>query len=196
MKRLISLCALLSLLLGLCACTAAPTETNDGLDWSENWVRVGATLGVEPPENGLTLLDNKDALAGSDLYYAAWTVGEAEDYVNSDGDTVDLYDAQLYLLLADCADEETAAQNIAQWQAAEEAVYTVTDTQTVTCAGQEFTVLIYDGTGEDNPYQFGASAFGVYQNHAINVELTCQTDFDGDALTILTDFLDGIHYAS
>lgn len=194
-KRFIALlCLSLSLLLAA-GCQRAPTATRDGEPWSEDWIRVGAVLGVEPPGNGLTLLDNKDALAASNLYYAAWTIGERTDYVNADGDTVDLYDAQLYLLLEDCKTEEDAAADAADWQAMEEASYQVTDTVTLVCAGQEFTVLVYEVDREDNPYARGAVAFGVYETHAVNAELTCQDSFEGDALAILTEFLDGFHYA-
>ncbi|MCD8146991.1 MAG: hypothetical protein LUD84_06930 [Clostridiales bacterium] len=195
MKRLISFFLAACLLLALCGCSKKPTTTAEGTDWDENWTLVGATIGVEEPGNGLTLLDNKDALAVSDLYYAAWTIGDKTEYVNEDEETVDLYDAQLYVLLQDCKSSEKAEAEVAEWQAAEEETYSVAETQTVTCAGQEFTVLIYDGTGEDNPYGFGASAFAVYENHAINAELTCQEGFEGDALTILTEFLEGFHYA-
>lgn len=195
MKRCLCLFVSLCLLIAVCGCSKKPTVTADGNDWDENWTLVGPTLGIEQPGNGLTLLDNKDALAVSDLYYAAWTIGDKTDYVNADGETVDLYDAQLYVLLQDGKNEADAEQKITDWQSAEQQTYTITETKTVTCAGQSFTVLLYNGTGEDNPYQFGASAFCVYQNHAINVELACQDGFDGDPLTILTEFLDGFHYA-
>lgn len=195
MRRICIPVLCLFLLLAGTSCTAAPTVTQDGQDWSDEWITVGTTLGIEPPGNGLTLLDNKDALAGSNLYYAAWTAGDKTDYTNEDGETVDLYEAQLYLLLSDCEDEASAQDSVEQWKAMQMESYSVTDTQTITCAGQEFTLLIYDGTSGDNPYQFGVSAFGVYQNHAINAELTCQASFQGDALEILTQFLDGMHYA-
>lgn len=195
MRRICIPVLCLFLLLAGTSCTAAPTVTQDGQDWSDEWITVGTTLGIEPPGNGLTLLDNKDALAGSNLYYAAWTVGDKTDYTNKDGETVDLYEAQLYLLLSDCEDEASAQDSAEQWTAMQTESYSVTETQTITCAGQDFTLLIYDGTGADNPYQFGVSAFGVYQNHAINAELTCQDSFQGDALELLTQFLNGIHYA-
>ncbi|MCD8050890.1 MAG: hypothetical protein LUE89_04335 [Clostridiales bacterium] len=195
MKRVISLIMAFCLLLTLCGCSRKPTVTAEGTDWDEDWTLVGATIGVEEPGNGLTLLDNKDALAVSDLYYAAWTIGDKTEYVNEDDETVDLYDAQLYVLLEDCKSGEKAETEVAEWQATEEENYSVAETQTVTCAGQEFTVLIYDGTREDNPYSFGASAFAVYENHAINAELTCQEGFEGDAFAILTEFLEGFHYA-
>ncbi len=195
MKRWISAILAAGTLLTLCGCSKKPTATSDGTEWDENWTLVGATIGVEEPGNGLTLLDNKDALAVSNLYYAAWTIGDKTEYVNEDDETVDLYDAQLYVLLQDCDSGEKAEAEVAEWQATEEENYSVSDVQTVTCAGQEFTILIYDGTGEDNPYSFGASAFAVYENHAINAELTCQEGFEGDALTILTEFLEGFHYA-
>lgn len=195
MRRIwiLAVCALL--LLAGAGCAPVPTVTQDGEAWSEDWVTVGTTLGIEAPGNGFTLLDNKDALAAANLFYAAWTAGGKTDYINQEGETVDLYEAQLYLLLSDCKDEASAQGSVEEWMGMQTESYSITETKTVTCAGQPFTLLIYDGTGADNPYQFGVSAFGVYQNHAINAELTCQDTFQGDALELLTQFLDGIHYA-
>ncbi len=197
MKRRISFCLAALLLLSLAGCGARkPTATSTGEVWDPEWTLIGATLGVEAPDSGLIPLDNKDALSISGLYYAAWVIGEAEDFVNADGDTTALYDAQLYVLLQDCADEAAAQTSAAQWQAQEEQTYTVTATQEVVCAGQTFTVLLYETAQEENPYAYGASAFTVYQNHAINAELACRDCFDGDAYSILTAFLDGLHYAA
>lgn len=194
-KQWITILLILSLVFSITGCQRAPAATKDGEEWSQDWVLVGSTLGVEPPGNGLTLLDNKDALAASNLYYASWSIGAHSDYENADGETVDLYDAQLYLLLMDCSTAEEAAANIEDWQSLQKENYQIATTKTITCAGEEFTLLIYDVNKEDNPYSRGISAFCVYGNHAINVELTCQDGFDGDEEDILIEFLNGFHYA-
>ncbi len=196
MKRMSCLFLCVALVFCLTGCVQqAPTTTNEGADWDADWTLVGTTLGIEEPGNGLTLLDNKDALTASGLYYAAWVIGEAEDYVNADGDTIDLYDAQLYVLLQDCDDETAAQTSVDGWQAQEEEAYNVLSVETATCADQTFTILIYETADEENPYASGVSAFTAYQDHAINVELACQDGFDGDAYAILTEFLEGFHYA-
>ena len=47
-----------------------------------------------------------------------------------------------------------------------------------------------------NPYARGVSAFGTYKNCAVSVELNCLDSFTEDERTILTDFLNGCHYAA
>ena len=44
--------------------------------------------------------------------------------------------------------------------------------------------------------QLCRSAFGTYQNYAVSVELNCLDSFTEDESTILTDFLNGCHYAA
>lgn len=52
------------------------------------------------------MLDNKDILAANGLYYASWVNGEPQPYENSEGKTVDLYDAQLTLVVQENKTEE------------------------------------------------------------------------------------------
>ena len=59
---------------------------------------VGKTLVAPAPPEDFTLPDNKDILAANGLYYASWVSGEPQPYENSEGKTVDLYDAQLTLV--------------------------------------------------------------------------------------------------
>ena len=80
-------------------------------------------------------LDNKDALAADGLYYAAWSCGNAKPYENKDGDTVDLYDAQLYLLLGEAKSTENAQHDKNTWLAAAEENYDVQQKEEISCNG-------------------------------------------------------------
>lgn len=197
MKRTaVSLLLAAALLLAGSGCRKAPKQTADGEPWSEDWVRVGASLGVEQSDNGFVLLDNKDALAVSGLYYAAWTDGDAVDYENEDGEVVDLYDAQLYLLLEEAASPEDAAASLEEWKTAAEETHPIQKTETITSAGQEFQILTYEYTAAENPYAFGGMALGVHGSSAICVELACREGYDREVKEILMEFLEGFHYAA
>lgn len=191
MKKLI-ICLLLALSLLLTGCAKVVTPAD--LGWEEDWQRFGNYLAMEEVGHGFTLLDNKDALAMNDLYYAAWVTGEPRDYENAQGETVDLYDAQMYLLMAVCKEEAAAKQNAADWLAAEQETYTVTDTRTVKANGIPFTVITYETKGE-NPYAFGISAFGYSGNKALTAELSCREGYDENIQTVMADFLSGLHLA-
>ena len=183
-------------LLCLTACGAPEPETAaDGTAWSEDWVTVGNVLGVETPEN-LTPRENSDALSAKGMYYATWSLGEAETIVNENGDEAQIYDAQIYLLLAGYDDTGKAEETAAEWQDMASAQYAVETSGKETHNGQDFTVIEYTYTSETNPYTRGASAFGVYGNYAISAELSCRENFDGNALEILANFLDHCHYAA
>ncbi len=172
-----------------------PARAADGAAWSDAWVTVGNVVGVDTPE-AMTARENADALAASGMYYATWSIGDMEPYVNEDGEDAEVYDAQVYLLLAGFAPAEKAEQKAAEWIAMANDRYAVNETKTVTCNGQEFTVLTYAFTSETNPYAVGASAFGVYRNYALSVELSCREGFTGDPLEVLTDFLNRCHYST
>lgn len=102
-------------LLCLTGCGAAAPETAaDGTAWSEEWVTVGDVVGVETPE-GMTPRENSDALSAKGMYYATWSLGEAETIVNESGDEAQLYDAQVYLLLAGYDGTEKAEEAAAEW---------------------------------------------------------------------------------
>lgn len=192
------LCLFLALgLLGLSGCSPHyPDRAADGTAWDKDWTLLGSALGVEAPGDGLTLLDNNSILTGDDLYYAAWTVGEPTSYTNEDGKEVDLYPAQLYLLLCGCADGSYARQTMEDWLAREEETYTILETRTETHNDQEYTVLIYECDSETNPYSRGASAFAVCGNYAVSAEFTCQEGYDQPATEVLSRFLDGCHYSA
>ena len=173
-----------------------PARDDAGQNWDKSWEMMGTVMGVEDPGNGFTLLNNDTALAGNDTFYASWVAGEARDYTNADGNRVDLYPAQIYLLLYGCGDAEQAEEAKAEWMAREEASYQVRERREETWAGQTFSLLIYDCGSDTNPYSRGVSAFGLFGNYVIIAELTCTADFEGDEQALLRHFLEGCHYAS
>lgn len=190
------LCVLLSAcLLYLGGCARYPDRAADGTQWDKNWTMLGSALGVEEPGDGFALLDNSSVLTGDDLYYAAWAVGEPTPYTNEDGQEVDLYEAQLYLLLCGFADGEHAQQALEDWMAREQDTYTVIETRTETRNGRTYTLLIYTCGSETNPYSRGVSAFSVCGNYTVSAELACRESYTGQETEILLRFLGGCHYS-
>lgn len=195
MKRFTVCLLILCLLLSGCA-KSTPKKSADGTAWDENWTTLGNILGVEEPGNELVLQDNKDALSVTDMYLASWTIGEGAPYVNEDGEEVVLYPARLDVLVYGRKDAEAAQQAVADWTARQAETYDVAASQKQTCSGQDYTVSAYTCKSETNPYSRGISAFGVYKDYAISAELNCLDSFTEDEAAILTDFLDGCHYAA
>ena len=181
------------LLLLLTGCTSPPTEAVDGQRWQDDWFMIGTGMGIEAPEK-LSLLDNKEALAADGLYYATWTAGSSVPYENSEGDTVDLYDAQLYLLVNEADTKENAEKNCQTWLASAEDNYEVLTKDTITCNGQSYTVITYNCISGDTPYDRGVSALGVCGETAVCAELTCVENYEDDLTLLLTEFLNGCHY--
>ena len=196
MKKVILLIALAAFCISLTGCGQMLPETAaDGSSWSEDWVTVGSILGVDTPE-GLTPRENNDALAVKGVYYATWSMGEASAYVNEEGKDAELYDAQVYVLLAGYDAVEKTETAMEEWLAMASSQYAVTQTLSETCNGQPFTVLTYTYTAQTNPFARGASAFGIYRNYAISVEVSCRENFTGNELDILMEFLENCHYAT
>ena len=173
-----------------------PNAAADGAAWDKNWEMMAKVVGIEAPGDGLTLLTNNSVLAGEDTYYASWTVGEPAPYTNADGDEVDLYPAQLYVLLYGCADQAAAESACADFLAREQETYTVQDQRTEEHNAQRYTVLDYTGGSAGNPYGRGSSAFAVRGNYVLVAELLAQDSFDGDVSRMLSAFLDGVHYSA
>lgn len=173
-----------------------PSAAADGAAWDKSWEMMAKVVGIEAPGDGLTLLTNNSVLAGEDTYYASWTAGEPAPYTNADGDEVDLYPAQLYVLLYGCADRAAAESACADFLAREQETYTVQDQRTEEHNTQRYTVLDYTGGSADNPYGRGSSAFAVRGNYVLVAELLAQDSFDGDVSRMLSDFLDGVHYSA
>ena len=148
---------------------------SDPLVNADGTAPVGSTLVAPAPQDDFVLLDNKDILSANGLYYASWVNGDAQPYENSEGKTVDLYDAQLTLVVQENKTEDKAAQ-------------------TLTAAGQEYTVIQFTYQAESNPYASGVAAFAQRGTSAIEWELSCQDSYSGDALKVLTDFLNSCTY--
>lgn len=185
---------ILCLCLTGCGTVLLPEKAADGLDWDKSWVTVGSIVGVDTPD-GMEPQENNDALEAQGMAYASWSIGEAASFINADGDEAQLYDAQVYLLLSGSRSAEQAENTLAQWQEMARQRYIIDGTSTQTHNGQEFTVITYLFGSETNPYARGASAYGVYRNYAVCVELVCQQYFDGDAAQLLAQFLERCHYA-
>lgn len=195
MKRT-ALLMLMLLALSLTGCSRYPDRADDGAAWDRDWEMLGTAMGVETPGDGLTLAENAVVLAADDTYYATWTVGESRPYVNEDGDEIDLYPAQMYLLLYGCENAARAGDAVADWIERESVSYAVKETRTESYNGQEYTLLIYDVASETNPYARGVSAFGVFEHYAVVAEFSCTDDFTGDEQAIMARFLGGCHYSA
>lgn len=197
MKKRMVFAVLAALGLALLAgCSAPPAQAADGAAWSEEWTTLGSVLGVETPENGLVLQDNNTALAAADMYYACWTAGEPDAYINEDGDEVQLYDARLDLLVCGCKNAEDARATIAEWQARQQETYTLGEGAAESFNGQEYTVTAYACGSETNPYSRGVSAFTVAGSYAVSAELNCREGFAGSETEMLAEFLARCHYSA
>lgn len=185
---------ILCITLALTGCAGLTSVTERDIVVDSEYVTVGGRLTVHNTDSRLTLSDNLDALSADGLYYASWTSGSFEPYENSDGDTVDLYDAHLYLLLGEFKTPDAARTNIDNWLTAGQNNYDITDEQSISCNGQSYTMLVYNFKNEENPYAHGVSAFGVCNDLAVCVELTCRENYQEDLQEMLTDFLDNCSY--
>jgi hypothetical protein len=185
--KLRTLCYLLCFvfLLNLTACSFAKNTSSQ----DTNSVTVGTTLKIKNTNDSLILLDNKDTLAANGLYYATWTIGNSIPYENSDGETVDLYDAQLYLVLGEAKNSDEAQTTLGSWLSAAKDNYEISKEEESSFNGQSYTILTYNCKSSDNPYAHGISAFATNQSSAVCIELTCQENFTDNLQTILEQFL-------
>lgn len=155
---------------------------------------VGHRLEIQGIDKRLLLIDSNSALAADGLFYASWGIGEATPYKNSDGDTADLYDASLYLLLGESKDPASAQDNMDTWLNAAKDNYEILEEREITCNGHAYTVLTYNCANEGNPYARGMSAFGTAESDALCIELACQESFEEDLAPLLTAFLENCSY--
>lgn len=197
MKKIDKIKLLITICVGLIftGCTSKPQTTTDGQPWQDNWTTVGKSLGIEVPEK-LVLLDNNDTLAADGMYYASWGIGNFVPYKNSDGDDIDLYDAQLYLLTNEATSGEKAKTNCDTWLSAAKSNYKIQSENTLNINGQDYTLLKYVCNSKDNPYDRGISAFGIYGTTAVCAELTCVENYTEDLETLLISFLNGCHFSA
>lgn len=180
----------LCIMILLCGCVSSTTDT---LQQQDGQVHFGKNIHIDHPEQ-LTLSESSDALAADGLYYATWTDGNSIPYKNSDGDTVDLYDAQLYFLANESPNAKKAEENCNSWLLAAKENYHVSSENVITCNNQSYTVISYTCTGDATPYDHGVSAFAACGATAVCIELTCIENYTEDLESILTDFLNGCHF--
>lgn len=183
-----------SFLLTGCSFFPSVSEENENTWTDSGSITVGNILTIQNTDNRLTLISNMDTLSADGLYYASWAMGSPEPFQNSDGNTIDLYDAQLYLLLGEFPDGESAKDTMAKWLAAGKTNYDILSEEEITCNGQPYTFITYQCVHNDNPYHRGVSAFGLFHNNAICIELTCKENFEEDLTAIMNDFLNTCSY--
>ena len=200
MKLKILICVAIVALFSLAGYYYVSLPMQEGVQedtWSDSgFLKVGHSLVIQNTDNRLSLLDSKDVLSANGLYYAAWTIGSPEPYENSEGVTVDLYDAQLYLVLGEHKNSGEADKDMTKWLDAAKGNYEILAEEEISCNGQSYYLLTYNCINESNPYERGVSAFGVYDNTAVCIELTCREGFGEDLETILIPFLDNCTYGS
>ena len=193
MKRINWICAL-CIMLTLTGCSAVSAQPASNADEASGDIFIGNFLRIQDIDSRLTLLSNLDTLSADGLYYASWVIGDAGAYENSDGDTVDLYDATLYLLSGEFINTQYAQENMDAWLTAAKGNYDILSEEEIACNGQTYTLITYNCIHEDNPYARGISAFSVYENCAICIELTCRDTFTEDLRDILVGFLESCSY--
>ena len=189
--RIHKIIAVLLVALLLAGCAPQTAKLPD--DWDANWTCLGSFLGIEPMD-GFSVNENKDALAVSGIYYATWTTGAGRDFTNDEGENALVYDAQIYVLLQQCATEAAAKTQIGAWIAKEGQAYRVGEESSLVCGDQSFRVLPLLESREGNPYGKGIAAFAHRGNMAICVEFLCADTYSADVLQVLETFLSGFHY--
>lgn len=186
-----SLCIIL--LLTGCSLLPSTKQENYAID-NTSHITIGGYLKINHINNNMVLLDNKDTLAADGLYYASFGMGGTKDYENNDGDIIEFYDAQLYLLLGENQDGNEAQNNVDTWLAAGKSNYKVHEEKDISCNEQSYHIIAYDCESKNSPYARGISAFAAVGNYAVCAELTCRDDFTDELETILTDFLNDCSY--
>ena len=193
MKRNFLYAVVLCLCLAGCSGASYPQTAADGAEWNPDWLTHGNLLGVEAPE-GVSLVENYAILTMNGLTTSVWGVGTPETVADEDGKEADYYQAQIYVLAKECADEDEAAENLADWAARLAETWSVTGTRDAEYNGQVYAVLDCASVAEDSPYSRELAALGRYGVWAVCVELDCRETFSGDADAVLSEFLSGCHY--
>lgn len=193
-KLVIVLCLVLIMTFSGClgdGSAETPEAAADGTPWSEEWTSLGSLMGMEQPLGGLELLDTNGDLADMEMYYATWVAGEP---IPVDEES-SVYDAQLYMLVEDCGSEDVAADTMALWKEQFGEEILVTETRTITAAGQEFELILYN-CPEGEHFENGITAMGVWGRYGILVDLASTENVELALEEIMTAFLNGIHYAA
>lgn len=185
--KLTALLLILSLLLGGCG-------TEETTRWPAGYTVIAPFLAAEPVES-YEFGESDDLLGLAGVYYAAWTNSDPREFVNSKGETTNIYNSQIYVVAQESGSPEEARTLLDQWMAREKQNYQVDGEQTLTLNGQDYTLLTLVSGSEDNPYGFGIAAFAVMGSNAVCVELVCSDTFTGMPQAVMEDFLDGLHYS-
>ena len=85
---------------------------------------------------------------------------------------------------------------LSSWITRTNETYAVSETRTESRNSREYTASVYQCSSDTNPYSRGVSAFSVFENNAVSVELNCLEEYTGDAAAILTEFLSGFRYSA
>lgn len=186
MKKSLAL-ALLVIALLLSGCSKAEDPHPE---W-ESLVRADNLLAVQTPE-GFALAESNDALAANGIYYFAWGQGEGRTITNAEEENATVYDCQIYLLVTQCKDADSAKRSIADWKDMESEIYRVESSTEIPDGVLSFDCLTLSPTKTDSPFTSGAAAFAARDDLAISAEIFCTGDFSGDQMQILEDFLSGI----
>lgn len=159
-------------------------------------VKLGSSFAVDNTDESRILLNHIDTLAKDGLYYAAWGIGQKEDCKDNNGKTISLHDAQIYFLLGEYKDKEQADENMLSWLDSGRTNYEVIKEDTILFCGQECTRLIYRFAEPDSLYSNGVSIFGVLNNSAVCIELTCRETFTDDPVITMDEFLKACTYTA
>lgn len=188
-KRLF--CLLLSIVLILPGCGGTREKP---ADWKADWTVVCPVLAAEPFE-GFTLHEINDALYLNGIYYATWVTGDPRPHTNENGEEAQVFDGQIYVIVQEYRSSHSAGSGLAQWITREKQTYETGSESTVTCAGQEYTLLPLLRGKETNPYTHGAAAFGLRGEWAVCVEVLGADGYEADTEQILEAFLTGFHFS-
>lgn len=191
MKR-IFFCLVLITALVFSGCNASQTQIP--ADWETNWTVVAPLLAVEPFD-GFSLNESNDALYASGIYYATWVTGEAREHINEDGETADIFDGQIYVLVQEFRNSDSAKSNMGKWIAREKQNYETGEEAVLSSESQEFTLFSLNSGSQSNPYSSGMAAFALRGNWAICVEFLCADGYETDMQKTLEAFLSGFHYS-
>lgn len=190
MKRRIILLAVAAALF-LSACGAARELP---ASWESDWTVICPVLAAEPFD-GYTLHEKNDALYLSGIYYATWVTGSAQSHINEDGEEAEIFDAQIYVIVQEYRDSDSAKSGLSQWITWEKQTFEAGDSFEADCGGQTYSILPLHRSAETNPYSHGAAAFTAWNNWAICVEFLGTDDYDAEIAHQLEAFLNGFHFS-
>ena len=198
-RKIISITCMILCIVTLSGCAFLPDFTNTtNNDISEEkasgQITIGSHLTIQNTDERMTLSEHMDALSADGLYYASWVAGDSAPYENSDGESVTLYDAQLYLLAGEFKSAEAAQENMDSWLAAGKSNYEIIKEESIDCNGQSYVLITYHFTNTENPYDHGVSVFGIYEDMAVCMESTCVEDYPEDLQQMLSGFLENCTY--